>query len=153
MASLTTLLSAFALYVASCIATSYPHHIRDATCDSCLTNSLFTPSLGIHELDFHASYLFTTPAHQNSWGYVNFTLTNPANPSDATVCSAQSDQLQTFFYGNQWYTCTSPASSTTGNSSNPTSGPLTAAFRFLFSETESRLDVNQTWECAEARNS
>jgi hypothetical protein len=155
MAPNPAFLALFALLAAALASTHKTERhltVRDATpgCDSCLTNSLFTPLLALQGLYFHASYIFTTPAHQNSWGYVNFTLANPAIPGATTQCKAQSDQLETFFYGNQWYTCTPPAST---NGTKPTSGPLSASFRYFFSETESRIDVNQTWACAEGSNS
>ncbi|KAK1673542.1 hypothetical protein BDP55DRAFT_218669 [Colletotrichum godetiae] len=27
--------------------------------------------------DYHASYIFSTPSHQNSWGYISFNVSNP----------------------------------------------------------------------------
>lgn len=89
----------------------------------------------VHGFDYHASYLFTTPAHQNSWGYVNFNLTNTAVPYTAS-CSAASNQLSDFFYGTQWYTCTLPATA-----------PVGAAVTFTYNRPSGELDVNETVVC------
>src|SRR5687767_900631 len=45
---------------------------------SCMAAGQKVSSWKVENFDYHASYIFTTPAHQNSWGYVNFTLSNPA---------------------------------------------------------------------------
>lgn len=82
--------------------------------------------------DYHASYVFTTPAHQNSWGYVNFSLGNPALNYTAN-CTAQSSQLQDFFYGTVNYACTVP--------------PGAGEASFSFSRPTGELKVNQTWYC------
>ena len=58
----------------------------------CNAKSTSVTGWTVHNFDFHASYIFSTPAHQNSWGYANFTLTNPAVDYAAT-CGASSDQL------------------------------------------------------------
>ena len=94
----------------------------------------------VEQFDFHASYIFSTPAHQNSWGYASFNLTNPALPYQA-ACSASSNQLNDFFYGNMWYNCSLPAEAN-GN------GP--AAFQY--SRPSGKLDVNQTWECNDLKD-
>lgn len=91
----------------------------------------------IENFDFHASYIFTTPAHQNSWGYVNFNLSNPALTYEAS-CSAASSQLSDFFYGNLWYTCTLPEGTPPGTSS-----------AFQFDRPSGKLDFNQTWTCSD----
>jgi hypothetical protein len=84
--------------------------------------------------DFHASYIFTTPAHQNSWGFVSFDLCNPADQSTAR-CEAQSDQLSDFFYGTVPYKCNDTARH--------------GATSFDFSRPQNLLRVNQTWTCAD----
>ncbi|KAI1378430.1 hypothetical protein F4677DRAFT_443644 [Hypoxylon crocopeplum] len=89
----------------------------------------------VENFDYHASYTFTTPAHQNSWGYVNFNLTNPALEYQA-ICSATSNQLSDFFYGTMPYTCKVPDGSTT-----------TATFDF--SRPSGVLNINQTWTCSD----
>ena len=89
----------------------------------------------VQDFDYHASYIFTTPAHQNSWGYVNFNLSNPAIPYLAS-CSATSNQLSDFFYGTMWYNCTLPDET-----------PYGGAAQFAFSRPSGKLDVNQTWTC------
>ena len=89
----------------------------------------------IKDFDFHSSFTFTTPAHQNSWGYVNFNVTNPALTYEV-ACSASSNQLSDFFYGTVPYTCTSPE----GTSAEST---------FAFSRPSGQLDFNQTWTCSD----
>lgn len=89
----------------------------------------------VEKFDFRASYIFTTPAHQNSWGYANFNLSNNALPDVLATCSAQSDQLSDFFYGDLPYTCTIDGE------------PGPAPARFTFSRPSGELDINQTWTC------
>ncbi|KAK4243971.1 hypothetical protein C7999DRAFT_44303 [Corynascus novoguineensis] len=86
----------------------------------------------VKDFDFHASYIFTNPAHQNSWGYVLFDLVNPADQT-TTHCEASSNQLSDFFYGNFVYSCndTQRVGKTT----------------FDFSRPTNQLRVNQTWTC------
>lgn len=101
----------------------------------CTDTSMNDFSWTVEDFDYHASYIFTTPAHQNSWGYVNFNLSNPAIPYRA-ACSATSNQLSDFFYGNLWYNCTVPDGSEDGGDA-----------QFEFSRASGQLDVNQTWYC------
>ncbi|KAI5867895.1 hypothetical protein GGS23DRAFT_543019 [Durotheca rogersii] len=89
----------------------------------------------IEDFVYHSNYIFTTPAHQNSWGYVDFNLTNPALEYPA-VCSARSNQLSDFFYGTMPYRCTVPDGSTTETT-------------FDFSRPSGALNVNQTWTCSD----
>lgn len=85
------------------------------------------------DFDFHASYIFTTPAHQNSWGYVSFNVSNPV--LDYTVsCSAASSRLNDFFYGEMVYDCKAPE----GES---------ATTSFTFSRPDGALALNQSWTC------
>lgn len=102
---------------------------------SCSDLSLKGFEWQVDDFDFHASYIFTTPAHQNSWGYASFNLSNPAVPDVVASCSAQSSQLQDFFFGTQIYQCTV----------NGTAGPAPASF--AFNRPTGELDVNQTWVC------
>jgi len=82
--------------------------------------------------DFHASYIFTTPAHQNSWGYVSFDLYNPGDQTTAH-CEGTSNQLSDFFYGTVPYKCNDTAR--IGETS------------FDFARPTNQLRVNQTWTC------
>lgn len=91
----------------------------------------------VDNFDYHASYVFSTPAHQNSWGYVNFNLSNPALSYKA-ICSGSSSQLNDFFYGNFWYKCSVPDGSPTGTGAT-----------FAFDRALARLDFNQTWRCSD----
>ncbi|KAI1085450.1 hypothetical protein F5B20DRAFT_518413 [Whalleya microplaca] len=107
---------------------------RDAN-PGCFDASFGNFSWSVENFDYHASYIFTTPAHQNSWGYVNFNLTNPALEYQA-VCSASSNQLSDFFYGTMAYNCTEPDGTS-------------AETKFDFSRPSGVLNVNQTWDCSD----
>ncbi|KAI1277743.1 hypothetical protein F5Y07DRAFT_84602 [Xylaria sp. FL0933] len=87
----------------------------------------------IEAFTYHASYIFSTPAHQISGGTVDFNLTNPAFPEKVS-CSAYSTQLQDFFYGTFNYQCAVPEGSSTKTS-------------FSYSRPSGELNINQTWTC------
>lgn len=113
-----------------------PVEQRDADL-GCTKASFGNFSWTVDSFAYHASYIFTTPAHQNSWGYANFTLSNPALPYTA-VCSAASSQLEDFFYGNVRYTCSIPDGSPAGTGAT-----------FAFNRASGQLDFNQTWRCSD----
>ena len=108
--------------------------------ETCTERSQKVTLWNVEKFDFHSSYVFTTPAHQNSWGYVNFTLSNPAIDYKP-VCSAESSQLSDFFYGTQEYTCT------VGDDA-PGGGGAT----FTYSRPSGELRINQTWTCFEEQS-
>ncbi|KAL8404693.1 hypothetical protein RB594_009525 [Gaeumannomyces avenae] len=117
---------------------------RDPAEHGCTDTSFGHPDAfawSVAGFDYHASYTFTTPAHQNSWGYVNFNLTNPALAPAVAVCSASSNQLSDFFYGTMEYTCALPGG-----------GPIVGGGRggeatFDFSRPSGVLNIKQTWSC------
>ncbi|EHK49163.1 uncharacterized protein TrAtP1_000236 [Trichoderma atroviride] len=115
--------------------TSYPPPPA-TTATGCTASSTKVSKWTVDDFDFHASYTFSTPAHQNSWGYVNFTLSNPAL-GYTPVCSAASDQLSDFFYGNFVYNCEVPASAAADKAT------------FTFARPTNSLAINQTWHCAD----
>lgn len=87
---------------------------------------------------YNASYIFTTPAHQNSWGYVNFDLFNPAFAVDGgadpeATCSASSSRLNDFFYGDEPYTCSS--------------NTIMRETKFDFNHASGLLRVKDSWVC------
>ncbi|KAK0744498.1 hypothetical protein B0T21DRAFT_281132, partial [Apiosordaria backusii] len=92
----------------------------------------------VHGFDFHASYVFTNPAHQNSWGYVNFNLSNDVVPYTAK-CSAASSQLSDFFYGTVEYTCALVG----------TDVPAGAKAGFKFSRPGGTLEITETIGCSD----
>lgn len=100
---------------------------------TCTAKSSKVSEWTVQNFDFHASYTFSTPAHQNSWGYVNFTLANPALDY-RPVCSASSSQLEDFFYGTMNYDCDIPVNNTDEAT-------------FNFSRPSGELQINQTWSC------
>lgn len=98
----------------------------------CIAQSRKLKSWTVRHFDFHADYIFSTPSHQNSWGYVNFTLENSVLDYKP-ICSAQSDQLQDFFYGNVIYSCQGV--------------PHGDKATFTFNRANNHLHINQTWHC------
>jgi Alternaria alternata allergen 1 len=100
---------------------------------SCAARSQKLTHWDVQHFDYHASYIFTTPAHQNAHGYVNFTLVNPALDAPA-LCTASSTQLSDFFYGNQVFQCEMPAN-------------LSAQASFAYDRASGALQINQTWMC------
>ncbi|KAL2131456.1 hypothetical protein VTI74DRAFT_5086 [Chaetomium olivicolor] len=110
-----------------------PRPPRDGKCWKDILGLQWT----VHGFDYHASYIFSTPSHQNSWGYVNFNITNNVVPYTA-VCSAASSQLTDFFYGTVEYTCTLPATA-----------PASAAVKFRFSRPSGQLDITESIVCSE----
>ncbi|KAK0625860.1 hypothetical protein B0T14DRAFT_421388 [Immersiella caudata] len=79
--------------------------------------------------DYHESYTFTTPAHQNSWGIVDFNLTNDL-VSYATPCKAQNNRMFDFYGEIPAFACTPPDEA-----------PLGAAANFRFNKRTGQLDV------------
>lgn len=129
-------LSAALLAFVPCVLGTPVSMLQQNSSSSCTEDSVKRFEWTVEGFDFHASYIFSTPAHQNSWGYVNFNLSNPAVPDILMSCSAQSDQLQDFYYGTQWYQCTA-----NGTSYRP--APAT----FTFNRPTGELDINQSWTC------
>ncbi|KAK6077109.1 hypothetical protein SCUP234_06848 [Seiridium cupressi] len=128
------LISTLAAFLPLAAAAPFGLNTRDGN-PGCQAASFGNFSWTVEDFDYHASYVFTTPAHQNSWGYVNFNLTNPALTYKSS-CSGTSNQLSDFFYGTMPYTCTSPD----GTSAKTT---------FDFSRPSGTLNVNQTWVCSD----
>lgn len=114
-------------------STTFPQYNSSAPFCSQVSQHGFRWS--IRDFDFHASYIFSTPAHQNSWGYVSFNLSNPSVPNTIATCSAASNQLEDFFHGTVSYDCTV----------NGTSGPAPATFSF--NRPSGELDIKQSWVC------
>jgi hypothetical protein len=102
---------------------------------TCTDASMALTHWTVAGFDYHSSEIFTTPAHQNSWGYVNFTLSNGALDY-SPICSAASNQLSNYFYGTMIYECELPEEA---------GGPAT----FTFNQPTGELRVNQTWTCPE----
>lgn len=104
--------------------------------ESCLDVSQHLKLWKVAQFDYHSSEVFTTPAHQNSWGYVNFTLENPA-VDYRPICSAASNQLSEFFFGTVIYDCKVEDDGAGG------------AATFTYSRPSGELRINQTWACTE----
>ncbi|KAH7029563.1 uncharacterized protein B0I36DRAFT_326014 [Microdochium trichocladiopsis] len=104
----------------------------------CFDTSFNALAWGLEDFVYNASYLFTTPSHQNSWGYANFELSNSALTYKAS-CHAASSQLSDFFYGTLNYDCVMP---------DPEGQGTTTTFAFDY--PGHKLSVNQTWSCSDA---
>ncbi|KAI1816004.1 hypothetical protein GGS20DRAFT_583937 [Poronia punctata] len=117
------------------LAAAAPASVRDyPTTKGCTATSFSSFAWTIEDFTYHASYTFSTPAHQIAGGQVAFNLTNPAIPGEKVQCSAYSTQLSDFFYGNLNYQCQGSKSESS----------------FAFSRPSGRLDLNQTWTCTDA---
>ncbi|KAK3314448.1 hypothetical protein B0H66DRAFT_576715 [Apodospora peruviana] len=98
----------------------------------------------VKNFDYHASYTFTTPAHQNSFGYVNFNLTNNLKPDIKAVCSAASSQLTDFYYGSMPYSC-----ELTATGKDPV--PAGTAVTWTFNRPTGELAIDETVVCQEGK--
>ncbi|KAI0393952.1 hypothetical protein F5Y17DRAFT_279988 [Xylariaceae sp. FL0594] len=103
---------------------------------SCSKVSFSDFSWNVEAFTYHASYIFSTPAHQIASGTVAFNITNPAVPNTKVSCSAYSSQLTDFFYGDFVYTCQQPGA-----------GSKITETTFDYNAVTGHLDVNQTWTC------
>lgn len=108
------------------------------TC-GCSSTSFSSWSWSVTDLYYHSSIVFSTPAHQIPNGMISFSLAHPAMPGVSLACSASSTQLQDFFYGNQYFSCTN------GNVTDETATRAT----FRFDKATGRVDLNQTWTCTD----
>lgn len=119
----------------------YPRQQYNETNQTCFARTSAISEWQISDLDFHASYIFSTPAHQNSWGYVNFTLYNPVLET-STRCSASSNRLNDFFYGEVSYECEEGGE----NASYADKEDLRDT-SFTFSRPSGVVTVEQSWYC------
>ncbi|KAJ1325446.1 Alternaria alternata allergen 1 [Microdochium nivale] len=103
----------------------------------CSATSFHNLAWDLGEFAYNASYLFTNPAHQNSWGIASFELSNPALTYKAT-CTAASSQLSEFFYGTVTYNCEVPTPEGDGTTTT-----------FTFDYPGRKLAVKQTWTCSD----
>jgi hypothetical protein len=108
-----------------------------ASCDSgsgsnCTTKSANLDAWTVHDFDFHSYRRWHNPSHYSAMGFVNFTLENPVLDYKP-VCSAQSDWLTLFFFGEIVYDCVG--------------GPEGDKASFTFNRGTGELRINQTWNC------
>ncbi|KAG6010719.1 hypothetical protein E4U43_008543 [Claviceps pusilla] len=120
------------LLAAAALAAPPPAPMATPETHSCTQKSSHAREWHVKDFEFYASYIFTTPAHQNSWGHVNFTLENPAL-NFVSQCEGSSNQLTDFFYGNFAYNCAQKLPS--------------ADTSFTFSRPTGELVINQSWAC------
>lgn len=127
----------FTLFAPLALASPMPllHARQNSTTKSCTAQSPRTTEWQVEDFDFHANYIFSQPAHQNSWGYVSFTLVNAVH--DASVnCSAATDRINDFFYGDVEYEC-----DTAGTNSD------IGETKFAFDRASGKLALEQSWYC------
>lgn len=117
-----------------------PGHGHGQNNGKCTSTSATSNSWTVHDLTYHASYIFSTPSHQIPSGRVNFTLSNPALDYNA-YCEARSSRLTNFFYGDLVYDCTLPSSSEEGDMAS-----------FTYNKPKGLLTLNQTWYCPDKKN-
>jgi len=130
-----TLASLFGLVSAAAALPAAALMSRDAN-PGCQAASFGDFTWTVERFDFRASYVYTTPAHQNSWGYASFALANPALTYKGD-CSASSNQLSDFFYGTVPYTCVFPEGTT-------------ASGGFAYDRPSGLLNITQRWVCSDA---
>lgn len=100
-----------------------------ANCQPSCASSSMSASLALDTFINTGSWTFTTPAHQNANGYINFDTTNSVLGTQ-TRCWATSTRLTDFFYGMIDYECEDDVTS------------------FSFSQlNDGLLEVNTTWSC------
>ncbi|KAL0471113.1 hypothetical protein QR685DRAFT_544656 [Neurospora intermedia] len=88
-----------------------------ATATAAPTNGTTSLTWDVKDFEFKAEYQFTTPAHQNSYGHVNFSLTSEKTGA-VYSCGAQSSQIPNFFYDfNDFYPCSAPKGPVEGTES------------------------------------
>ncbi|KAM0271638.1 hypothetical protein ACHAQH_009026 [Verticillium albo-atrum] len=107
---------------------------------TCFSTTSAVKSWELTSLDYHASYIFSTPSHQNSWGYVSFTLENAALGTK-TKCEAASSRLNDFFYGDVDYECEAPEGEA------PEGEPRLSETKFRFDRPGGEVTVEQSWYC------
>ncbi|TAQ90958.1 hypothetical protein B7494_g710 [Chlorociboria aeruginascens] len=100
------------------------------------------PVFTLHNIAYSAEEIYTTPAHLAvSQGFMAFNLTSTA-VAYSTNCSAVSDMIPSFYYGNIVYQC------------DPLPGPAPViASNFTYDEPTGQFSVNQTWNCDDGHNS
>ena len=103
---------------------------------SCAARSPRVSQWQLEDFDFHAEYIHSTPAHQNSWGYVSFDLVNSVLGSRAN-CSGSSNRLSDFFYGEIEYEC------------EYLEGHEATSSLFTFDRASGDVKIEQRWECNE----
>jgi hypothetical protein len=132
------MVSYLALFLFGALASSAPTTTKtDITgrqeTETCTQASLKRTEWEVKGFKYHSSIIYTVPSHRVASGTVNFTLTNLALPF-TMGCSAVSDQMSDFFYGNLWYQCSGPS----GNSA-----------QFQFDKSSGRVDIQQRWQCTD----
>ena len=98
------------------------------------------PTLQFYDITYSDNTYYSTPAHMaTAIGTIDFSISNTA-VNYKSRCSALADAIAypDFFYGNNTYPCTAPASAGTGASTN-----------FTYSRPEGKFSINSIWSCGE----
>lgn len=114
--------------------------VNDSTAVGCSAASWSGPDWTISNLVYIGRWTYSTPAHQNAQGYIDFDLATQALAPSSSKCSASSSRLSDFFYGDQTFQCDLPVGTIVGGG---TGGRAT----FEFNRVAGWLRVNQTWTC------
>ncbi|KAK2073221.1 hypothetical protein P8C59_007516 [Phyllachora maydis] len=147
---------------------------RRATTSSCTNTSLAALVWTAQDVSFGWTQTFSTPAHSVAEGFVAFRLRNPATGAhDVEACRAYGfdEGLAQSFDGSTWYGCSGEpagdadagawrddddddddddeARGRRGGYSNARRAVGSGSAAFRFTEATGRVDVNQTWACAE----
>lgn len=106
-----------------------------ATATAAPTDATTSLTWDVKDFDFHADYVFTTPAHQNSYGYVSFSLTSEKTGA-VYSCDAQSSQIPNFFYDfNDFYPCSASKGAVEGTESSVS---------FKYNREDGKVTVRET---------
>ncbi len=124
------------LLAASSLGATLPSAARDAN-PGCFDTFFHGFSWTVTGFNFSGSYIYSTPAHEDTEGLVSFGLANPAL-AYAGACTAHSTQPNDFFYGTVAYSCTFP---------QPGGAHTTAEFQF--DRPSGLLNITQSWACSD----
>lgn len=94
----------------------------------------------VDNLDYHSSYIYSTPSHQISSGTVSFDITNPSVKT-RVHCEGTSDRISDFFYGDVSYPC-KIVSKGGAEEVVPTSFKFNAPV-----QNGASIEIEDKWEC------
>ncbi|CEJ87234.1 hypothetical protein VHEMI04347 [[Torrubiella] hemipterigena] len=102
--------------------------------DDCASQAIAMKSWTIHNFNFNASKVFTTPAHQFGDGYVGFNLFNTVT-NEERRCDGGAGRLDPWFVGDANFQC---------RTMNGANDPNTV---FNFNLASRTVKLNQSFEC------
>ncbi|KAM5354273.1 hypothetical protein ACJ41O_000923 [Fusarium nematophilum] len=102
--------------------------------DTCMARGSKVTQWTVHDFSYGATYTHSSPTKQTGQGRVSFTLENPVLNYKAK-CSAKSDKLNNFFFGNTDYDCDVPLEYDSAS--------------FTFDKKSGKLAIKQSWSCVQ----